>query len=209
VPDGLLDRLHLRNGAQFSQPIGQFKNGALFIGGVEGEHCYTRGVQYVDLGYIPGGVPGLAAFARTPQWVTPNTLDGVPAWGTGPLQNVSRLSDFALVVLISDSPNTVQAWVEQVQPQLGETPMVAVVSAQAGPMVRPYYAQQSGQLSGLVSGLPGAASYEVASRPNLARDYWDAFNIVLIVAVSAILIGTLVITGSDLLARRKEGGESE
>ena len=180
-----------------------------FISRVEGEHGYTSGGQYVNLGYIPGGLPGLAAFARTPQWVVPNTLDGVPAWGTGPLQNVSRLSDFALVAVISDSPNTIQAWVEQVQPQLGGTPMVAVVSAQAGPMVRPYYARQSGQLSGLVSGLPDAAAYEVANRHNPARDYWDAFNIVLIVASSAILIGILVITGSDLLTRRKEGGESE
>ena len=179
-----------------------------FIHTVQGEHNYVSGSQYVNLGYIPGGVPGLAAFARQPQWVTPNTIDGIPAWGTGPIQNVSRISDFALIVIVSDTPETVQAWIEQVQPQSDGTPMIAVVSAQVAPMIRPYYEAETGQLSGLISGLPDAASYEVVGRNNLARDYWDAFNIILIVAVSAILVGTLIITGSELLARRKEGGKS-
>ena len=88
-------------------------------------------------------------------------------------------------------------------------PMIAVVSAQVEPMIRPYYDSQQAQLGGLISGLSGGASYEVLSRQNLARTYWDAFNIVLIVAVSTIFIGSAITIISDLVAKRKDpGGES-
>ena len=180
-----------------------------FINDVQGNHGYISGSQYVNLGYVPGGVTGLGAFARTPQWVFPDTLNGEPAWETEPLKNVARISDFALVVLITDNPNTARAWVEQVNPELGAVPLVALVSAQAEPMVRPYFDNQQTQIDGLVSGLTGGAAYEVMTRPNVARTYWDAFNIVLIVAVSAILIGGFITVISTLLAQRKESeGES-
>jgi hypothetical protein len=180
-----------------------------FIKDVQPTHNYVNGTQYVNLGFIPGGVSGLASFASYPQWVVPNTLDGVPAWGTEPLQNVSQLSDFALIVVMADNPNTAQTWIEQVQPRMNDRPMIAVVSAQVEPMIRPYYDRQDAQLSGLISGLLGGVSYEVLSRDNLATTYWDAFNIVLIVAVSAVFIGSAITLISDLIARRKEaGGES-
>ncbi len=175
-----------------------------FISNVQGTHGYVSGSQYVNLGYVPGGVTGLGAFARTPQWVFPDTLNGAPAWETEPLKNIREISDFALVVLITDNPNTARAWVEQVNPELDAVPLVALVSAQAEPMVRPYFDNQQNQIDGLVSGLTGGAAYEVVTRPNVARTYWDAFNIVLIVAVSAILIGGFITVVSTLLAQRKE-----
>ncbi len=175
-----------------------------FINDVQGDHGYVSGSQYINLGYVPGGVTGLGAFARTPQWVFPNTLNGESAWETEPLKNVTGISDFALVVLITDNPTTARAWVEQVNPELGAVPLVALVSAQAEPMVRPYFDNQQAQIDGLVSGLSGGAAYEVYVRPNVARTYWDAFNIVLIVAVSAILIGGCITVISTSLAKRKE-----
>ena len=110
-----------------------------------------------------------------------------------------------MVLLITDNPNTTRAWVEQVNPYLEPVPLVAVVSAQVEPVARTYL----GQIDGLVSGLTGGAAYEVMSGSNLAREQWDAFNIILIVAVSAILIGSIISIGSTVIARQKEnGGES-
>jgi hypothetical protein len=178
-----------------------------FINNVQNQHHYQSGTQYVNLGYIPGGISGLAAFAQNPHWVAPNTLEGLSAWETAPLSNIGRVSDFALALVITDNPNTARAWIEQVNPKLGAVPLVLVVSAQVEPMVRPYFNNQQGQVDGIISGLTGAAAYEVASRPNLARSYWDAFNILLIVAVSSILIGGAINVISTLLAQRKEPGE--
>lgn len=180
-----------------------------FISDVQGSHEYVSGNQYVNLGFIPGGVAGLGAFARNPRWVSPDTLNGELAWETEPLKNIARISDFSLVVLITDNPNTARAWVEQVNPELDVVPFITLVSAQAEPMIRPYFDNQQTQIDGLVSGLTGGAAYEVMTRPNVARTYWDAFNIVLILAVSAILIGGFITVISTLLAQRKESeGES-
>lgn len=171
-----------------------------FINDIQGNHQYNSGIQYVNLGYIPGGISGLAAFAQNPSWVAPTSLDGSQAWESEPLKNIQSVSDFALVLLITDNPNTTRAWVEQVNPHLEPVPLVAVVSAQVEPIARTYH----GQIDGLISGLVGGAAYEVLGGNNLAREQWDAFNIILIVAVSAILIGGVISVGSTMIAQRKE-----
>jgi hypothetical protein len=158
----------------------------------------------VNLGYIPGGASGLAAFAQNPEWVLPNTLDGAPAWQTEPLRNIGSMSDFAMTLLITDNPNTLRAWIEQVNPRLEPKPLVTVISAQVEPMARPYYApDHGGQIDGLVSGLTGGAAFEVLSGNNLAREQWDAFNIILIVAVSAMVIGGFISISSTVITRQK------
>jgi hypothetical protein len=132
-------------------------------------------------------------------------LDGTQAWETQPLTNIKSISDFAFVLLISDNPNTTRAWVEQVNPHLEPVPMIVAVSAQVEPVARTYL----GQIDGLVSGLVGGAAYEVMAGANLARERWDAFNIVLIVAVSAILIGCCISVIPKIIAQQKNnGGES-
>ena len=83
--------------------------------------------------------------------------------------------------------------------------MLTVVSAQAEPMVRPYFSSgHNAQVSGIVSGLSGGAAYEVAvGRPNLGRTYWDAFAVGLVVALGAILIGGMVNVVQMLLGWNK------
>ena len=56
----------------------------------------------------------------------------------------------------------------------------------------------------IISGLIGAASYERVVQPNLAFQYWDAFNVGLAVAVGAILIGGTIQLITMLLDKRKE-----
>jgi hypothetical protein len=66
--------------------------------------------------------------------------------------------------------------------------MVMVISAQAEPMIRPYY--DSGQVDGLLTGLAGGRYYEqLIQRPGIAQGYWSAFSAGIIVAILAILVG--------------------
>jgi len=171
--------------------------------------AYTEGKDYINLGYIPGGTTGLLSFAHTPRLVFPMSYDGNrDPWGTPPLQTVNRLSDFALVMIITDDSDVARAWIEQVQPQLGETPVITILSAQAEPMVRPYFGAEVGsQVRGIVSGLSGAAAYEVLAENNLGRAYWDAYSVGLIVAVGAIFIGGALNITSVILNRRSEDQE--
>jgi len=174
-----------------------------FIQSVQKQHGYTSGLQYINLGYIPGGAAGLLSFVRTPQWVLPLSYEGMDPWKTRPLQGVNALSDFALLVVITDNSDTARSWVEQVEPRIGDTPMLAVVSAQAEPMVRPYFGTaQTSQIQGIVSGITGGAAYEVAmGRTNLGRIYWDAFSASLVIAVGVILVGGAFNLIQLLLAR--------
>jgi hypothetical protein len=181
-----------------------------YLDTVQSQHTYIRGMDYVNLGYIPGGISGLQAFAQNPQRILPTTLDGKPAWETELLKNLSDIADFSMLLVITDDPNLARGWIEQVQPALDGVPLITVVSAQVEPMVRPYYDSYQAQIDGLISGLTGGASYEVISQPNLARSYWDSFNMTLIVAICSVLIGGVINIITDLNARRKEtGAETE
>ena len=164
-----------------------------FVQKIQVKHRYLPGKQYLNLGYIPGGSVGLLSFASLPQRTLPYTIDGKRTWENAPLQNVKKLSDFTLVVVIVDDPETARNWVEQVQPFLGVTPLVMVISAQAAPMVRPYYEGSPRQIQGMVVGLPGGSAYErMTGLEGLGRAYWDAFGIELFLAVAIILVGAMV-----------------
>ena len=164
-----------------------------FVQKIQVKHRYLPGKQYLNLGYIPGGSVGLLSFASLPQRTLPYTIDGKRAWENTPLQNVKKLSDFTLVVVIVDDPETARNWIEQVQPFLGVTPLVMVISAQAEPMIRPYYEGSPRQIQGMVVGLTGGSAYErMTGLEGLGRAYWDAFGIELFLAVAIILVGAMV-----------------
>jgi len=148
--------------------------------------------EYVNLGYLAGGPAGVLAFAEDPPAAATYTLEGAPAWQTATLQGIQKLSDFAAVIILTDNPDTGRTWIEQAGPYLSATPVIMVISAQAEPMVRPYY--DSGQIKGLVTGLAGGKAYEQANEQafqgmGLARRYWDAFSAGLFLVEGMILVG--------------------
>lgn len=156
---------------------------------------YIGGTNYVNLGYIPGGASGLLGFAENPQLFTPFSFEGWNAWATMPVEEVESLEDFALLLVITDDPATARYWIEQVEPGIPNTPFIVISSAQATPLIRPYYQSQNPQVDGLVSGITGGLAYEQATvmgEDSIGRAYWDAFNAGLIIAALAILIGAVV-----------------
>ena len=150
---------------------------------LQAAHTYQPGQNYVNLGYLPGGPAGILAFAQRPA-----SAGGEAAWGTPVLAATRELTEFAAIFIITDSVETGQQWIEQTTARRGSAQLFLIVSAQAEPMLRPYY--QSGQVSGMVSGLAGGASYEAnLNRPGSARRYWDAFSLGLLVSVILIVLG--------------------
>ncbi len=177
----------------------------------KGQPKYTRGVDYVDLGYLPGELAGVRRFAQNPSATLPfeaGTRGAQSVWGTGVLSHVERYSDFAAVIVLTDSVETGRTWVEQTQLERGNGLLVLVSSAQAGPMLMPYV--DSGQVNGMVSGIYGAAGTEQRNAgspgiyglpgaddsnsqlPGYVRRYWDAYSVGLYLAVAAIVLGALV-----------------
>jgi hypothetical protein len=176
----------------------------------KGGHQYQAGDQYTNLGFIPGSPAGLLSFATSPQEVAPFGQDGTPAWQRQPLESVDALSNFAMAIVITQSPDTARIWIEQVEPYLGETPLVMVISAQAEPLVRPYYQAVPQLVQGMVTGLTGGAAYDrLNGRQGLAVDYWNAFSLGLVVASGLILAGGLYNAASGIWSRSKNTVEDE
>jgi serine/threonine protein kinase len=157
---------------------------------------YDLDQMMVDLGYLPGGSASLQAFALDPARLTPYDLRSTLVWGTPghfALNGITNLSDYFLVIVLTDNPDTARGWIEQVESLLNETPFLMITSAQTAPMVAPY--SDSGQLDGLVSGLSGGVSYELLmGQSGQAQRYWDAYQIGLIMAVTLTLAGALYYT---------------
>ena len=176
-------------------------------------HQYQSGVQYVNLGYLAGGPAGILYLADEPPQAVTVGMDGQPViWGAGPLHAIQKLSDFAALIILTDNADTGRQWIEQAGPRLGSTPMLMVISAQAEPMIRPYFA--SGQLKGLVSGLSEAKIYEQSNQNlgathqfGLDSQYWDSFSVGMLVAELLIVAGVVLGFVTDWRARQSISGE--
>jgi hypothetical protein len=169
-------------------------------------HKYQSGVQYINLGYLAGGPAGMLYFADSPTEALPVDVDGKFVWGTSPLKGVQSLGNFAAFIILTDNADTGRNWIEQVSPQLGNVPMMMIISAQAEPMIWPYF--DSGQLKGLVSGLSDAKVFEQTyNRPGLANQYWDSFSVGMLVAELIIGAGAVLGVILDWRARHKDSGK--
>ncbi len=162
-----------------------------FIAGPLAGHSYENRVTYLNLGYLPGGLMGIRAFSQNPSLTMPYDIALKPAWDSAPVQGVSSLSQFAAIILITDNADSARAWIEQTTSLRGSIPFVVISSAQASPMIQPYY--NSEQINGLVSGLYGGALFEQnnAGRPGTARKYWDAYSVTMLLTMAFVVVGGL------------------
>ena len=162
-----------------------------FISGPLAVHNYQSGIQYLNLGYLPGGQMGIRAFAQNPMVTAPFDMSLSSAWDSIPLEGISSLSQFAALIVVTDDAEAARTWIEQTESARGAIPFVVISSAQAAPMIQPYYESQ--QISGLVSGLYGGALFEQynAGRPGSARAYWDAYSLGMLLAMALVLGGGL------------------
>lgn len=175
-----------------------------FLDTTQAEHDYQHTRQYINLGYLPGESAGLLSFIVAPQKIIPLAFDGSNAWGSPPLAEVNSIQDFAMILVLSDDPNTAKNWIEQVGTILTHTPLTMVISAQVEPLIQPYFRSFPQLLNGYVSGVIDSVNYEsLIGRPNLAHDRWLPFNIGIIVSVSVIFIGGLANGVLSLFSRHR------
>jgi hypothetical protein len=162
-----------------------------FISGVLADRAYVRGTQYVNLGFLPGGLAGVRSFAEDPAAAVPLGAASDRVWDSTVLIGRRHLQDFDAIIVITDGLESGRAWIEQTQDARGSSQMILVSSAQAGPMLLPYF--NSGQIQGLVAGLNGAAGPELSNSglPGKVRRYWDAYSLGLYGAALLIVAGAV------------------
>jgi hypothetical protein len=151
--------------------------------------------HFVNLGYIPGGPAGVLAFGTEPRSVFLADFSGSGAvWNSPAVQSVQRLNDFSAVIVISGSPETARAWIEQTQRLLDvNKPFVIATSASADPLLRPYTISAGGPVDGYIAGLGGVAQYEAkAGLTGAGQTRYAQIGALLWVAAAAILIGNVL-----------------
>ena len=159
-----------------------------FISGALAGSSNTGGVQYLNLGYLPGGQMGIRAFAQNPPETAPLDVFLNSVWTSPQLQGIDSLSKFAVLIIVTDNASSARSWIEQTSLiTRGAVPVLVISSAQAVPMIQPYY--ESGQIDGLVAGLYGGAVVE--NNSGTARRYWDAYSVGMLTAMVLILVGGL------------------
>jgi hypothetical protein len=146
--------------------------------------------SYSNLGYIPGGVMGLAGLATSPRSVVPYSLNSDNVWAGAPLNAVTSIEDFNAVIVLTNDSDTARIWVEQIGPQLQQAgrPLLFVSSSQAEPLILPYYPSQ---VQGLIGGLAGGVAYARSVGNIQQNGVWDAYSIGVTVSILIIIIGSI------------------
>jgi hypothetical protein len=149
--------------------------------------------DYANLGYIPGGTMGLLGLVNSPQSVLPYSLDGSNVWAGAPLNAITSIEGFSAVVVMTNDPDTARIWIEQAGPKLlgAGTPLLIVTSAQAEPLIRPYFESSPAQVQGLIAGLTGGIAYARTFGNTQVNGEWDAFSAGITISVLILLVGSI------------------
>jgi hypothetical protein len=167
------------------------------------EYGKEYGVDYVNLGYMAGGIVTLLGMGASIPNTFPSDYGGTPVGEIPLMQEVQNFDDIAFVMEVSAGTPGTREWVQQVQGRY-RVALGSGTTAVGAPNFYPYV--QSGQLTGLLGGLKGAAEYEtLIEHPGDATKGMDAQSIVHALIVVFILLGNVVY----LLSLRKRGVAAE
>jgi len=160
-------------------------------------HDAKNGEDYLHLGYLSGGPTAIQLFAASPTesfvrgFKLPEDFEGQDAWDSPLLDTITQFSDFSMVAVISSGTESARNWAEQVQPLMGNSSLVMVLSAGTEPIIRPYYDTDTKQIDGILSGLPSAMIYEgVNGLQADATQRWNGYGSSVLISVMILLAGT-------------------
>jgi len=154
---------------------------------------YVYGTNYLNLGYWAGYEAGLSQLAAGGFQATAKDFSQNQALSTfTAFANVKTLRDIAVVIELAGSEDPLKMWMEQVQPS-GSVKIIAGVSASVEPKARAYHDTPNNQLAAVVSGLIGAAQYEVlTSQTGLALTSLNAQSVAQLTLVLIVVLGNIV-----------------
>ncbi len=122
-------------------------------------HAEGYGERYVNLGYLPGQAAAVRLLGLSVGDALPRDFYGKPLRDLPVMEGLDSARDFALIVELAATQDTLRWWVEQAGTPLA-IPVGTGASASVVPFARPYYETESRQLVGLVGGVPDAVAYE-------------------------------------------------
>jgi hypothetical protein len=172
-----------------------------------------RGVDYILLGYKPGGELALRQIAQNLPGALSFDFYGddanvtVLANGTNTGRPLTSITNLSMIVVMVDDPSDVQGWMEQIHRAAPQVPIAFLLPAEANPLIQPYT-----QLANVyyLAGKQGALAYrglrsaEPAETASIAREA-GAQRAGVLSFVVLFLVGALVM-GLAAAARPKRVG---
>jgi hypothetical protein len=136
----------------------------------------------------------------------PYALSGYNVWAGTPLNTILAVEDFNAVIVVTNDADTARIWIEQVGTHLQAygKPLLFVTSAQAEPLIYPYYQATPSQVQGMVAGLAGGAAYGRIIGNIPQNGVWDAYSIGVTISILILLIGSVVGGVMKMLASNKK-----
>lgn len=170
---------------------------------------YERGgLDYIWLGYKPGGEVALRALAQDVPGALASDFYGDNA-NISPLAEgfrtdrpLTSLQAFSGVLVLADEALDVQGWMEQIHTSIPETPITFLLPAEAAPSTQPYM-RQPNVFS--VAGRSGALAYEnlrgvPANDARIAQEFGQQRLGLLVFAV--LLLAGIVVGGGAAAVKR-------
>lgn len=126
-------------------------------------------ISIQDLGYFPIAAYGAFGLGgeSDPSW----EIVHMP-----PSEKALPVADYNGILVMADSIMGSKAWVEQLSALMPENEIYLFLTAQAGPMLLPYWG--SGQVSGMISGISEAVGIEsVLAQSSAIADRWQLYQV--------------------------------
>jgi hypothetical protein len=153
-------------------------SGSLLFARLVDESGFTDRMDVRDLGYFPVesfGAYGLANHILS-EWQIPTQPAFAKTLPSGPVDGI---------LILGDDYEGAMAWIEQLSSLVPETPIYLLVTAQAAPLLMPYW--ESGQVSGIVAGMPDAVN--LADETASLTSRWRAYQAGILLVIVVLLIG--------------------
>ncbi len=158
------------------------------------EYGKKYGEDVVYLGYKPGVDAVILGMGENIKNVYPYDYSGRSLDSLPMMRDVQRLRDIPMIVALSAGTPGYSDWLAYAQSRYGMkvgTGLTAVSAADAYPFL------QSGQLTGLLAGMKGAAEYEVlVQKSNYSKAYMPAVAAMDSQSLAHVVIMILVIIGN-------------
>lgn len=154
----------------------------------------------LNLGYLPGNAVSLR---QLNECMAPGAACQTMAGQPLSPEVSAFLENTALVIVITGNRESLLNWVEQVG-RRQDMPMVAGVTQGLVPLTDPYFA--SGQLSGILSGMPGTAVYQLNYTDNIAKPVNQEMNALLyaqILVVIFLIVGLIIYGTAGFTTKNK------
>ena len=157
------------------------------------------GVDYVVLPYVAGGETAVAALASSIHDLITEDYYGSPLQTLPLMEEADSAEDFDLLIEITSGGPGYAEYLRQWQSPYGITMIVGCISLMA-PGAYPYL--ESGQFSGLITGVRGGAEYELlVGKLGAGTRAMDAVSISHLFVIASIAVGNIIY----LLERSKRG----